>query len=483
MPNQRTDLDLIVVGAGSAGLPCAITAAENGAKVLVIEKAAEVGGTLHVTGGHMSAGGTRRQQARHIHDSPEQHFADVMRISQGTVDTALVRLAVEEAPNTINWLEDLGFEFMPDTPLLVYGHETYSVPRTYWGVAAGKSILAALLPAWDKQVATGNITLLLQSNLLELIGEGDTVKGVRVQSQNRVEDFFADAVVLATGGYAANPPFFRSVTPGNPHLVSTAKPTSTGEGITIAQKIGAQFRGAEKYLPSVGGIELAPGRADFWTDWIVFAPNSRPPREIYVNVHGERFIAEDTPGPDPRERVILAQPEQKFWLVFDETALNDGNTPVRQWNAATLREKAAKGEQVWAAVTLAELARKAGINSEGLLKTVAAYNLGVEYNNDPCGRTDPRRKIEQAPFYALLTRATSLISFGGLAVNQNLEVLNHDNEVIKGLYAIGEILGAGATSGNAFCGGMLLTPALTFGRVLGATLAINTLQGAAVGQF
>ena len=93
--------DVIVVGAGSAGLPCAILAAERGARVAVIESSSEIGGTLHVAGGHLSAAGTRRQQERGIQDTPDDHYADVIRINRGTSDPTLVRLAVDHAAATV----------------------------------------------------------------------------------------------------------------------------------------------------------------------------------------------------------------------------------------------------------------------------------------------------------------------------------------------------------------------------------------------
>ncbi len=475
MSENNGNFDLIVVGAGTAGMTCAIIAAQTQARVLVVEKSAEVGGTLHLTGGHMSAGGTRRQHERGITDSPEQHFQDVMRLSRNTADPVLVRLAVEEAPHTLDWLDQLGFDFAPETPTFVYGHEPYSNPRTAWGVDTGKSILAVLRPLWEEQVAAGRIELRLQHTLTNLLFEEGRISGVQVQKAGQLIELRATATVLATGGYAANPDFFRQVTPGNPKLVSTARPTSTGDGLIVAQRHGAKFHNAEKYLPSNGGIETEPGsgRADFWSAWaVIHSSRTRPPREIYVNVRGERFIAEDVPGPDPRERAIMEQPGHQMWLIFDEAALSeDGPRLVRQWDADQLRAIAAEGRCAWQADNLAELAAKAGIAPAGLIASVAEFNRATQTGDDRLGRTDLRYLIQQPPFYALLTHATSLISFGGLAVNGQLQVMDNQGQPIPGLYAIGEILGAGATNGNAFCGGMLLTPALSFGRILGRRLA------------
>ena len=335
--------DMIIVGAGSAGLPCAITAADGGVRVLVIEKADEIGGTLHWSGGHLSAGGTRRQRARGIADSPDLHFADVLRLAHGDVDTALVRLAVDEAPHTVDWLDDLDLPWDPITPRLVYGHEPYQIARTYYGVDGGKSILATLRPLWDAHVAAGRITVLFEHALTNLLIEDGAVAGVQAQAKSGAVLFRGRNVVLTSGGYAANHQFFTQVTPGQPKLVSTARPTSTGDGISAARALGAGFRHADKYLASLGGIELEPGSgwADYQTAWaMVFTTSYRAPREIYVNTRGERFMAEDDPSPDLRERLILQQPEHKFWCVFDERGLTEGTPLVKQWGVDELRARA-----------------------------------------------------------------------------------------------------------------------------------------------
>ena len=131
------DYDVIVVGAGTAGIPAAGFAAMRGARVLLIEAADRIGGTLFLSGGNMSAGGTRVQAAKGIDDSPDRHYDDIMRISRYSADSTMVRLAVDNAPDTIHWLLDIGFEMLPEMPVINYGHEAYTVPRTYWGPKLG----------------------------------------------------------------------------------------------------------------------------------------------------------------------------------------------------------------------------------------------------------------------------------------------------------------------------------------------------------
>ena len=205
--------DLIIIGAGSAGLPCAIRAAQRGLTVLVIEKENEVGGTLHVTAGHMSAGGTKRQKSLGIKDNPDKHWKDVQHISKNTADEVISKKAIQLAPSTIDWLEEMGYCFHEKTPLIIYGHEAYSVPRTYFGtddyfggpiMQPGKSILKAILPCFEQLVAAKKITLLTNHLLKKIILHNDKVIAVEIIGGGKVKIVHAKNFVLTTGGYASN---------------------------------------------------------------------------------------------------------------------------------------------------------------------------------------------------------------------------------------------------------------------------------------
>ena len=490
--SKNPEYDLIIVGAGTAGMPCAIAAAEKGAMILVIEKADKVGGTLHATGGHMSAGGTKHQAAHGIIDNTAHHYKEVMDISKNTAVPYIVKMAVEEAPKTIDWLDSLGFEFAPESPRIVYGHVPYSVARTQYGKDAGESIFKAIKPLWDKYVASGNITVLLNTELKELVVEAvgtglkpvlPVVKGVIVQTLNNqtTKQFNSKAVVLTTGGYGANPKMFAEKHPTHSRLITTAASTSTGEGIIIAEKAGAKFWNADTHISSLGGIEFEPNsnHADFWQGWaMVFTTSYRPAREIYVNTEGQRFMDEANADPDYRERAVAKQKDKKFWAIFDENGLTGKNekttapmTIIPKWSVEQIKNYAKDGKFLWVADSIEELAKKTGLPVENLKATVSGFNGFVKTGIDAeLGRTELKNAVETGPFYALLTYATSLITFGGLAVNDKLQVIDKNQKPIVGLYAAGEIIGAGATTGNAFCGGMLVTPAISFGRILGRTL-------------
>jgi fumarate reductase flavoprotein subunit len=284
-------------------------------------------------------------------------------------------------------------------------------------------------------------------------------------------------IILTTGGYGSNHEFFKKVTPSDwTRLVSTAQETSTGDGIIAAMAVGAKFHNADKHTATLGGLELEPnsGRTDFWKNWARVSNSiDRKPREIYVNAHARRFMDENEPDPDTREKAVEAQPDKKMWLIFDEKALYDeGGCIVPQWAPEKLKQEAQNQKAVWVADTIEQLAIQIGLDEATLTNTVNDFNDCVVNQNDiNFGRTHLQNAISEGPFYAILTYCFSLVTFGGLATNADLQVLDTDNRPMPNLYAAGEILGGGVTCGNAFVGGMFVTPALSFGRYLGQKLA------------
>ena len=206
--NQESISDLIIVGAGTSGLACAIAAAEAGSSVCLIEKDSEIGGTLHLSAGQMSAASTRRQKALGVEDSPEEHFSEVMRIGHEKNDPSIVRIAVEGAPKTLDWLDDLGFPFPDEMPIIYYGHEAYSKPRTAWGPEMGVSILRTIQPVFDDLAGAQKIGLRLEHRLTELITENGRVTGVRAEGPSGTVELSAQHTVLTSGGYAANRKLF-----------------------------------------------------------------------------------------------------------------------------------------------------------------------------------------------------------------------------------------------------------------------------------
>ena len=464
---MREISDVIIVGAGSTGLPAGIFAANRGARVLQIEADNRIGGTLFWSSGQMSAAGTRLQESEGIEDSPDDHYEDAMRISHGAIDPALGRLAIDNAAETFDWLMDIGFEPLPGHPVAGKAHEPYRKRRYSWGEKLGVSVLDALKPAHEGLVAENKIDLRLSTRFRNLVLDASgKVTGVEVETPSgTTETHYGQNVVLASGGYAANPGMWAQITPQFP-LTSYCNPFSRGDGIRAAREIGAKVSGGGKFLAGVAGFREDPDDPLSGTAYRL-NPALRMPWEIYVNGEGKRFVREDHPSIDHIERSVLALPELTLYVIFDEPMRQ--NAPVL--NLETREELAARfgyHPYFFKADSLAELARQLDMEAETLEQTVTNFNQAVETRHDPeYGREYMIRPIGKPPFYAAKAMGFSVVSPAGIDVDARLRVLNEDGAPIPNLYAGGEVIGFSKVSGNAFVGGMSLMPALTFGRLLG----------------
>ena len=462
--------DVLVVGAGTAGLPVAIEAADRGARVLIVDKDTRIGGTLHTTGGHIAAAGTRRQRERGIEDSAEAFLEDVRRITYDRFREDLMLPVIDGSAELVDWLEDHGFAFAPETPRIIYGHEPYRTPRTYYGVDAGISILNVFKPMLDAHIDSGRITLWLDTPCVGLTAADDRVVGATLWRRGSDVAVRAGAVVITTGGFGNNAEMFGELV-GLP-LVSGSHPTSTGDGLELGRAVGAAFTGGDIYLPTFGGLPhpTTPGRVQ-WEERPLLT-SERDPWEIYIDRHGQRWVAEDNPSIDAKERALVAHGgDLTFWTIFDDRGLRDSGTIVVNWTPDDLRERANKRVGVSCADTLEELAVLTGIDPSGLHEAVTRYNDMVSRGVDQdFGRTYLPAPISEPPYYALENHGVTLVTFAGLDVDAQMHVRREDGSVIEGLYAVGEVIGAAATTGQSFCSGMLITPALVHGRALGARL-------------
>ena len=469
-----TVYDLVIVGAGTAGLPAAIFAAQRGAKVILLEAAGQIGGTLHLSTGQMSAAGTRLQRAKGIKDTPDMHYDDVMRISRGTADPVLTRLAVDAAAETFDWLMDRGFAPLDEHPILGLGHEPYSERRYYWGAEGGRTILATLRRDFDPLVTSGKVDLLLQTPVTALLtNDAGAIEGVRIQSADRERIVRGRHVLLTCGGYASNTEMFERLS-GYRDYADTAYPYSMGAGLELGVSVGGFLRGRENYLCNFGSILTDSGFPGKFLGRFTVVPQRRQPWEVFVNAYGERFIREDEPSFDKREHALLKQPDIRYWIVFDEQIFATAPPGVGGWSREQMRE--AFGVHSWfqKADSLQALAEASGIDPQGLARTIEAYNAGVSSGTDPWGREHKPLPILKPPFYAIRHQGHSTTSTVGLAVDGALRVIRPGGQPITNLYAAGELLGAGQTQGKSFVGGMMITPALSFGRLLGQTLPLGS---------
>ena len=459
--------DIICVGAGSAGLPLAIQAAGRSARILQIEADSRVGGTLYWSSGQIAAAGTRLQREHGIADSPDEHYADAQRIAHDTIDPVVLRLFVDNAAGLLDWLMDLGFKPAPGTPVAGEAHEPYRTRRYQWGTQAALSILDVLRPVHEALVNEGKIDLRLGHRMRKLTTDHNgAVNGVEVEAPGgKVMTFRGRNVVLATGGYACGPDVWAELTPQFP-LCSYANPYSRGDGILAARDLGARVDGSEKYLNTFAGLLERTDDPRSGT-FLLLSPNKRSVWEIFIDASGKRFMREDHPSIDYRERALLRQPGTAMTVLYDEGIRQNAPT-LFVMPPADVGTRFGNHQNYLMADTLEDLARQLDVSPATLRETVEAYNQAVRSGNDAAfGRHFLIREIATAPFYAVRAQGITVVSPAGVAVDSDLRVLRGDGQPIPNLYAAGEVLGFTRNSGNAFVGGLSLTPALTFGKLLG----------------
>ncbi|MDX2221780.1 MAG: FAD-dependent oxidoreductase [Rhodospirillaceae bacterium] len=463
-----TVYDLIIVGGGTAGMTAAIFAAMRNANVLILDAADRLGGTLWLSTGQVSAAGTRLQRKQGINDTPEAHLDDIMRISRGTADRTIAKLAVDNAAAAFDWLCEAGFQPVDGHPVMGSGHEYYSERRYYWGAEGGVTIFRTLEKALSPHIARGVVNVKLNARAESLMQDSSgRVTGVVARdASGATQRHLGRAVLLTAGGYAANGEMFRELNK-RIQYARMSYYTCRGDGLTMALAAGAALQGHDKYLAGLGAIlvddnvpSVTIGRFNHW-------PEKRMPWEIYVNVRGERWINEDNPSVDAREHALLKQPELRFWIVLDDEILRAAPVPIDGWDRERYMAAFGKENLFYKADTIEALANKAGVDAKTLAATVTAYNAAQKGGKDALGRTHMPRPIAKPPFYAIRHQGMSISSTVGLAINPQLQVLRADGSAIAGLYAAGEVIGAGLLMGQSFCGGMLVMPAITFGKMLG----------------
>ncbi len=465
--------DVIVVGGGTVGMTAAIFASRRGGRVLVLEAASEIGGTLHISSGRMSAAGTKLQAKKGIEDTADEHYDDVMRICRNTADPALVRLAVDHSAETFDWLCDLGLPLVPSSPVYDHpgSHEPYLKPRYAWGVELGRSILRVLRPQFYAEVATGNVAVKTRTRVHSLIQDPQirAVSGVRAKGADGGEsDYFGSNVLLATGGFAASPAMVAEIH-GSPLYSIGAWPQAQGDGLRLGRAVGGYVRGGEHFHANFGVVLESYDYPAETMGRAITMPEVRPPWEIYVDSRGDRFVAEDERSIDARERELIALPDRRYWIVFDERALREAPPLMEFWSRDQMVRTLGNHVMFQKGASLEELAHRTGMDPARLTATVTAYN-GAFNGEDPMGRKHRPAPILEGPFYAVRQHSTLIVSTAGLVADAGLRVVDKHGRPIPNLYAAGEVLGSVATMGDAAANGMLVTPALTFGRLLGEKL-------------
>jgi fumarate reductase flavoprotein subunit len=247
-----------------------------------------------------------------------------------------------------------------------------------------------------------------------------------------------------------------------------AYPFSRGAGLTLGQGVGGYIRGGDKYLATFGAVlqdDSYPSAVEFW---FTSRPDVRAAWEVFVNSDGHRFMREDHPSVHYREHRLTAQAGQRAWVIADQAIMDKAPIAYEGWDKKKLIDVFDHHPMFATADTLDALAVKTGINPVNLAATIANYNRSIEEGTtDAFGREHRPLPVSKGPYYAVRMTGMSLLSFAGLAVDSELRVIRPNGSPVPNLYAAGEVIGAGATSGNSYCNGSMVTPAITFGRLLG----------------
>ena len=462
---MATDYDVIVIGGGGAGMSAAIEAHDAGARVLLMEAAAKLGGSTALSGGVYYAAGTSVQRAAGVQgDTADAMHEYYLTLNQWRVDPAVVRALSDGAAPGLEWLIALGVKF-PVSALYRSGVET--LPRGHQAAGNGAGIAAALERAVH---ARAGIEVLLGNRVEALLVRDGRVCGVRA----RGEEASAASVVLASGGFGHSAELlarhYPEATAAGGWAWSISAPTCVGDGLRMAEQVGASIGGENRGL-----LLTTPG---FHKQLEVYVPGWI----VYVNSEGRRFV-DETAAYAVMAGVIKEQ-GGKCFALFDEAsraaakpapefadAFASGVLPLN-WVADVLAAQAAAGK-ILSAPTLEELGKKADIAPGALASTVARYNADCAAGRDGAFFKDPRvmRPIATPPYFAAEVRpAIICLTSCGPRITPETRVLDRSERVIPGLFAAGEV--AGNALGDRYIGGgNSIANAIVFGRIAGKSAA------------
>ena len=432
--SAELEADVLVIGGGGAGLVSAITAAENGAKVILVEKMFALGGNTIISATGLTASDTALHEEAGVPFTVEDHIDRTMSMGNDLPDLELVTILAEESNAAYEWLVSLGLEYK------------LNANEPWWIIPTEGHFGAQLVAAYVEEANRHGVEILLQTEAVDLLVEDGAVVGAKVVGKDGVEsEIRAKATILATGGFGNAPELMGEYNPkfvGAHNVMSTAGPT--GDGFRMALALGAGTRDMEFH-------QMRPlARPGYWIRESVISAEDIG--GILVNKDAVRFTNE-TMKPMDLVPEVLGQEDRVAYVIFDADVVETSNGTAAY----------EKGKMI-EADTLEELAEALGLDAEVLAATVAAYNEG----QDEFGRAT-MGKVTRAPFYGVEVAPSSHYTMAGITINAAAQVITDDNEPIQGLYAAGEIVGGLYGSGRV--AGNNTTENIVFGKRAGRSAA------------
>lgn len=441
--NQQADI--VVIGAGGAGMTAAIQAVQDGATdVVVLEKMPVTGGNTTRSTGGLNAAGTEYQAEEGIEDSVDLFVEDTMKGGKELNDKELVTVMAENSNDALEWVNDLGADL---TVVGMFGGA--SVKRIH-RPSDTSAVGPVLVKTLNQAMADLNIPVLLETKAEKILLDDDgAVCGV-VATDKDGKEFTIDctAVVLATGGFGANSDMVVEYNSALAGFATTNHSGATGDGIVMAKEIGAAFVDMDQIQthPTVN-----PDTQTMYTEGV------RGNGAILVNKEGKRFVNE-LETRDVVSSAILEQTDGVCYLVFDQ-AVRDSLAAIESYVKAGIVTEADTPEALGEAI---------GVDGAALaetLKTYAGYQKAGK--DDEFGRESMELPLDQPKYYAALCAPAIHHTMGGVKINVGAEVLKEDGNPIPGLFAAGEV--TGGVHGANRLGGNAVTDIVVFGRIAGTS--------------
>ena len=491
-------VDVVVVGAGGAGMTAAITATDAGKKVIVVESQPIAGGNSVRSTGGMNAAKTPYQDKNEFKEAAgvektlataAEKFADNATITalaatvkaqweayqanpQGYFDSVelmeldtliggkgknnpeLVKALAENSAAAIEWLASIGADVKN-----VGAFGGASVKRIHRPVNADGKVTAVgayIVPILEKNLQDRNVQFLFDTTANEIIMKDGKAVGIKATGKdgNKVT-INAKSVVIATGGFGANAEMVEKYKPELKGFATTNAEGAQGQGIDMATAVGAATVDMDQIQihPTVHIEE--DGNAHLITEGL------RGDGAILVNAEGKRFYDEVSTR-DKVSAAIIAQPEKSAWLVVDQSMVD---------KSAVIAGYIKSGYTVTGA-TYEELAKAMGVDEATFVSTMNTWNQAVEAKSDAeFNRTSFANPLTAAPYYAIKITPAVHHTMGGIVINPKAEVLNEKGEVISGLFAAGEV--TGGVHGANRLGGNAVADFTVFGRIAGQSAADN----------
>ncbi len=469
--------DVVIIGAGIAGVTTAYEAARGGATVAVVDVASVFGGHAVVSEGGLALAGTPLQQRLGVTDSADLAYEDIIRLG-GDSNSAWARLYADRSRHDIyDWMTGLGVSF--DGLMLVSGNSAarfHTNPRRGYGLVE---------PIYRECLKSGRVQFHWNIRITQLTREGPRVTSVEGVNERTGAAFHmsAKAIVIATGGFQSNLELVKEHWPPGlsfpPKILIGSGVNALGSGLDLARHVGAAVDRLDHQWNYPRGIP-DPRYPGSNRGLHVLVPSG-----VWVNANGERFTNEAA-NTALLLKQMLSQPAGQAWIVLDAEGRKSLTVAGTDWADPARVDSLIlhNPELVHTANRLDELARKAGWPAARFMAAIARYNGDLQKGTDSdFDRFNPQNPptarvgrpasgpIVTPPFYAIPIYPMTRKSLGGIVVDLECRVLNERHEPIPNLYAAGEVTGFNGLNGKAGLEGTFLGPSILQGRILGQKLA------------